>query len=104
MLNFYNFMPWRGVTLAHSLPFSAISRAQCDSGTVVFDQCRRRCKCVNGKLVSCCRVRTPFTEMSVEDRARYIQVIKKASTDSRFKRRYEDLLTVHKTIFRTGRL
>ena len=75
---------------------------QCKEGNVVFDPCERQCKCVNGKLVNCCRVRSPFTEMSEKERARYIEVIKTASTHSLFKRRYEALLTIHKTFFRTG--
>ena len=52
--------------------------------------------------MNCCRVRTQFTEMSEEERARYIQVIKTASTNPLFKKRYEAFLTVHKTLFRTG--
>lgn len=74
----------------------------CKSGKIVYDQCKRRCKCVHGKLVDCCRIRKPFTEMSEEERKRYIQVIKTASTHAHFIERYEALLTTHKTLFRTG--
>jgi hypothetical protein len=76
--------------------------SQCKEGKVVNDPCERECKCVNGKLVNCCRIRSPFTEMSEEARARYIAAIKTASTHPLYKKRYEALLTVHKNFFRTG--
>lgn len=40
--------------------------------------------------------------MSVKERARYVEVVKTASTHPSFKARYEKLLTIHKTIFNTG--
>ena len=40
--------------------------------------------------------------MSDAERARYIEVIKIASTGRMYKARYEALLTIHKTIFNTG--
>lgn len=49
--------------------------------------------------MGCCRVRKQFTEMSVSERARYVAVVKEASTNPAYKENYERLLTIHKTFF-----
>ncbi|XP_028417565.1 uncharacterized protein LOC114541979 [Dendronephthya gigantea] len=40
--------------------------------------------------------------MSDAERTRYIEVVKTASKDPLYKKRYETLLTIHKTIFTSG--
>ena len=72
---------------------------KCVHGTTVFDACGRRCRCENGKFVKCCRLRKEFTDMSYIERVRYINTVKTASTNSAYKPTYDNLLTLHKTIF-----
>ena len=75
---------------------------RCYSDTPVLDECGRRCKCVHGKLVQCTRLRKEFLDMTKEERKRYIQTVKTASTHSAYKEKYERLLTLHRDIFPTG--
>lgn len=79
---------------------SDISR-KCRNGRIVYDECGRKCRCVNGKLMSCCRQRKEFTDMSYSERVRYINTVKIASTNPAYKTQYESLLTLHRTIFFT---
>ena len=72
---------------------------KCTHGKTVFDPCGRRCRCQNGKLVNCCRLRKEFTDMSYTERVRYINTVKIASTNSAYKTSYDNLLTLHKTSF-----
>ena len=66
---------------------------------VVYDYCRRQCKCKNGRLYDCHRVRREFSTMSIRDRKAYVRAVKLISTHARFKPDYEKLLTIHKTYF-----
>ena len=72
---------------------------KCNSDKPVLDECGRRCKCVQGKLVECCRLRKEFLDMTTEERTRYIETVKTASTHPNYKERYEKLITVHRDIF-----
>ena len=45
----------------------------CRDKNTFRDICDRRCKCKNGKLVSCYRVRQEFFKMSLEERTRLIK-------------------------------
>lgn len=78
--------------------FSAV----CVEGTIVTDRCGQRCRCSGGHPVGCTRVRREFTSMSRADRERYIRTVITASTDARYKPDYDRLITLHKTIFRSG--
>ena len=44
-------------------------------GNTVKDACGRRCKCQNGKLVDCCRVRVDFASLTVNQRRSYIDTV-----------------------------
>lgn len=79
--------------------FSLAHPKKCYSDKPVLDECGRRCKCVHGKLVECCRLRKEFLDMTTEERTRYIKTVKTASTHPAYKERYEILLTVHRDIF-----
>ncbi|XP_028405884.1 uncharacterized protein LOC114528447 [Dendronephthya gigantea] len=72
---------------------------RCYSEGHVVDECGRRCKCVHGRLVECCRLRKEFLDMTTAERVRYINTVKKASKDPAYKERYEKLLTLHRVIF-----
>ena len=69
---------------------------------IVHDFCRRECKCNNGRLYDCYRVRREFSTLSIKDRKAYVLAVKLISTLPRFKREYEKLLTIHKTYFNTS--
>ena len=51
----------------------------CYGDRIVFDECHRSCLCKNGKFTNCHRVRREFTEMSLEERRRYVRTFRKAS-------------------------
>ncbi|XP_031566331.1 uncharacterized protein LOC116301419 [Actinia tenebrosa] len=75
----------------------------CQVGQTVTDRCGQRCVCgAGGNLTQCTRIRKEFTSMTTAERQRYISVIKTASTDPRYKSRYDTLLTLHKTLFNNG--
>ena len=52
--------------------------------------------------MNCVRLRKEFTSMTFDERARYIRVIKTASTDPRFKTDYDNLLNDHRIRFMSG--
>ncbi|XP_046862769.1 uncharacterized protein LOC124456338 [Xenia sp. Carnegie-2017] len=54
-------------------------------------------KCKYGK--DNCRIRKEFNDLTNVERIRYITTVKTASTISKYKRKYERLLTIHRTIF-----
>ena len=75
---------------------------KCKNYKTVYDECGRECRCQNGKLVKCCRLRKEFTDMSNSERVRYIQIVKTASTNPAYKAQYDNLLTLHKDNFGNG--
>ncbi len=66
---------------------------------MVYDYCRRECKCKDGRLYDCHRVRREFSTMSIRDRRAYVRAVKLISTHPWFKKEYEKLLTIHKIYF-----
>ena len=72
---------------------------KCENDTTVLDECGRRCKCKNGRRIGCCRQRKEFTQLTEEERVRYIDTVMTASTDPRYKTKYDQLLTLHKELF-----
>ena len=72
----------------HSEP----SLKECDERSFVLNTCEEQCECNNGKLTSCYRVRKEFTEMTIEERKRYINTYKLASVHPLFKKDYEKMV------------
>ena len=70
----------------------------CDENKIIKDTCDRKCKCVNGDLQSCSRVRKEFTKMSLEERTRFINAFKLVSTDPRYKDDYRKLTIMYSQI------
>ena len=64
----------------------------------VYDECRRQCQCVNGKLVNCYRVRREFSKLPLSERVRYINVYKHASLDSRYMHKFFSIVIIHPTV------
>ena len=74
----------------------------CQDGSISVDQCGQKCGCVGGQYVNCTRIRKEFTSMTIAERKRYIQTIKTASTDPRFKPDYDTLINDHRILFFSG--
>ncbi|XP_068713828.1 uncharacterized protein [Montipora foliosa] len=74
----------------------------CIEGRRVTDGCDRLCTCSGGRLINCARVRHEFTAMTTSDRTRYIRAVRQASTNPRYKRDYDQLITLHRSIFQSG--
>ena len=73
-------------------------RRRCRS-QIVYDNCKRECKCRNGRLYDCHRVRREFTTMSIADRKAYTRAVRLVSTHPSLKNDYENLLTSHRILF-----
>ncbi|XP_066919000.1 uncharacterized protein [Clytia hemisphaerica] len=66
-----------------------------------LDECGRRCSCVRGKLVNCCRVRKDFPSMSAREKELYVKAYKTMTTQQPYKRKYDALVNIHRTFFQT---
>ena len=76
--------------------------AECSNDdNTAHDACRRKCRYENGKLVDCCRVRTDYASLTVDERRRYIGTVIRAASDPNFRPRYEALVTKYKSSFDT---
>ena len=60
-----------------------------------FDECERQCLCYNGELLFCHRIRKEFTAMNLEERHRFVQVIKTAVTNPIYREEYRRISKVH---------
>ena len=69
---------------------------------VLLDQCNRECKCQNGRLVDCYRVRKEFNTLSLHERKRYLYAYRKLSTDKQFKDVYDHYCKYHHDYFEGG--
>lgn len=69
--------------------------SQCGNASIVYNKCNDECECQQGKLVKCYRVRREFTQMSMADRRRYIEVYKRASLDPSFVDDFKKLVGCH---------
>ncbi|KAK3711929.1 hypothetical protein QZH41_009431 [Actinostola sp. cb2023] len=64
----------------------------------VYDECGQRCYCQAGLFKGCVRIRKEFTQMSFDERRRYVNVYYKASTDPFYRDAFENLLNKHSEI------
>ena len=76
--------------------------SKCKDGKTVMDACGRRCTCKEGTLINCCRLRKEFTQLTQDERTRYLNTVKIASTNLKYKTKYEQLLTLHTELFLRG--
>ncbi|XP_031565456.1 uncharacterized protein LOC116300685 [Actinia tenebrosa] len=72
----------------------------CSTTGTVYDECRRRCRCSNGQMIDCYRVRKEFTSMTLEERRLYIHALKTVSSLQPYKRMYDTLTTYHPLWFK----
>ena len=66
------------------------------------DECQRHCKCVDGKLTDCFRLRKEFTSMTSSERRRYLKAYKTLTTKSPYKETYERFVFMHYKYFCWG--
>ena len=66
------------------------------------DRCGRRCQCVNGRLVNCCRVRRDYAGMSQGDRLAYINAFLTIVFDPVYQKRYNDLIALYRASFQNN--
>eukprot|EP00794_Sanderia_malayensis_P004886 gene4886-5526_t len=86
--------------LAGGKAYGLCSRKKAGKGVV--DECGRRCKCVDGILMHCQRVRKEFTAMTFAQRKKYITSYKLLTTKEPLKSRYVKFITKHKKYFWKG--
>lgn len=70
----------------------------CDDSRSTVDQCKRKCRCHDGDLDSCYRVRKEFTAMSLTERQRFIDALKLASSSPQYQSDYDILTTLHSRV------
>ena len=64
--------------------------------------CGQRCICLDGWLDYCCRQRKNFASMTRSERLLFVKTYKTASTDPRYRKEYQQLISIHKQLFNTG--
>ena len=78
-------------TWNHLVPTCKRIVPNCSEGEERRDACNRLCTCTNSSW-SCCRERSEFTSMTVEERKRYIQAVLNVSTHPLYRRKYDNFL------------
>ena len=73
----------------------------CSGKSHAFDKCGRRCQCIKGKLVNCCRVRKDFSSLTQQERLTYINAVLKLSKDPVYKPRYDALVKKYRDSYKT---
>lgn len=66
-----------------------------------FDSVGRLCYCVNGQLINCCRYRQDWLDLSSEQKTRYLQAIKRVSSDPLYQPLYQTLMQQYYNSSRT---
>jgi len=76
----------------------------CDGSKLndAVDRCARRCQCVNGRLVNCCRVRRDYVDLTREDRLAYINAFITIVFDPIYQNRYNDLIALYRASFQNN--
>ena len=68
-----------------------------------MDRCGRRCQCVNGKLINCCRVRRDYAGLTTSERLAYIDaVLTVARDDPIYQERYNQLIGLYRASFQSN--
>ncbi|CAH3192675.1 unnamed protein product, partial [Porites evermanni] len=71
-------------------------------GLPVDGPCGEQCICLDGRLEYCCRKRKNFASMTRGERLRYVNTVYRASTDRRYRGKYNRLIAIHSTNFMRG--
>ena len=70
-----------------------------DAKEIENDRCGRRCQCINGKLVNCCRVRKDYVGLTEDERKLYIDTFLAMTRDPIYRPRYDALVKLYKDSF-----
>ena len=80
------------------MPTGACSKA---GAKYAYDKCGRRCSCVKGKLVNCCRVRKDYAALNQKEKLAYINAVLTLSKDPIYKPRYDALIDKYRQSYKT---
>ena len=61
----------------------------------ILDSVGRRCQCVNGQLVNCCRYRQDWLNLTNTQRSHYIQAVLNASSNPLYRPHYQNLMQLY---------
>ena len=70
----------------------------CNRSKVQYDDCQRKCTCYEGGLILCHRERKEFTTLNLEERRRFVNVLKTASKNPIYRDEYTRLTKIHSRI------
>jgi CUB/sushi domain-containing protein len=83
-------------------PASCVQRnLSCTDNGPVFDSVGRQCTCVDGWMVNCCRYRQDWSNLSDEQRTRYVQAVLNVSSDPIYQPLYQTLMQTYYDSFQT---
>ncbi|CAH3047087.1 unnamed protein product, partial [Porites lobata] len=85
----------------HILSRSSAQRCT-NEGRQVLNSCLEVCYCINGRIQNCCRVRKHFTSMTEAERTRYVETVRRVSTESGYRQEYRRIINMHQRLFSTG--
>ena len=68
----------------------------------MYDECKRLCRCQDGKIKNCYRIRKEFSNMTLQERERYINTYKEVSTSTHMFRAYSGYCKHHAKYFHKG--
>lgn len=71
----------------------------CSGDGIVLDECNRQCFCKDGRPTNCYRIRKDFTEMSFEERRRFVRALKTVSMRDPYRRTYDLVTKLHPKFF-----
>ena len=75
---------------------------ECKGTGKVFDECLRHCDCVDGVKANCYRIRKEFTQMTKQERARYLRAYVKLTTLPSLRYKYDKYIYLHQKYFCYG--
>ena len=64
-----------------------------------MDRCGRRCQCINGRLINCCRIRLDYAGLTTSYRLAYINAALTVAQSPVYKPRYDELINLYLTSF-----
>ena len=86
----------------HAYFFYLEFAGNCSGSLTTYDGCGRECKCRDGTLENCHRVRKEFTSMTKAERIRFIETLKRLAGDLQFQLEHSGLVNIHREYFLSG--
>lgn len=66
------------------------------------DRCGRRCECVNGQLINCCRTRFDYAGLTTSSRLAYINAVRTIARTPAYRARYNELINLYRASFQNN--